>query len=52
MPSCQKNPGTNDTSKKDTWTILQENIFTPSCAISGCHASATDATYMTRPEKS
>lgn len=45
MPSCQKNPGTNDASKKDTWTVLQENIFTPSCAISGCHASITDATY-------
>ncbi len=45
MPSCQKNPGTNNASKKDTWTILQDSIFTPSCAKSGCHASTADATY-------
>ena len=45
IPSCQKNPGTNDASKKDTWAILQDSIFTPSCAKSGCHASAADATY-------
>lgn len=45
IPSCQKNTGTIDTSKKDTWSIIQDSIFTPSCAKSGCHATATDATY-------
>lgn len=30
---------------KDTWTIIQENILTPSCATSGCHSATTDATY-------
>jgi Copper type II ascorbate-dependent monooxygenase, C-terminal domain len=45
IPSCQKNTGTIDASKKDTWSIIQDSIFTPSCAKSGCHAAATDATY-------
>ena len=55
MQSCQKNTETTTpvtpttpvipTTPKDTWTIIQENILTPSCATSGCHASATDATY-------
>lgn len=30
---------------KDTWTVIQESILTPSCATSGCHANTTDATY-------
>ncbi len=45
IPSCKKNTGTNDASKKDSWAIIQEKIFTPSCATVGCHAAATDATY-------
>ena len=55
MQSCQKNTETTTpitpitpvipTTPKDTWTIIQENILTPSCATSGCHASTTDATY-------
>jgi len=45
MPGCKKNPGTNGTGKKDTWAIIQDNILTPSCALSGCHSSNTDATY-------
>ncbi len=45
IPSCKKNTGTNDATKKDSWTIIQEKILTPSCALSGCHASATDAAY-------
>ena len=45
IPSCKKNPGTTDAAKQDSWKIIQEKIFTPSCAISGCHAAATDATY-------
>lgn len=55
MQSCQKNtetstpvtptPPVTPTAPKDTWTIIQENILTPSCATSGCHASTTDATY-------
>jgi hypothetical protein len=49
MPSCKKNSGTTDVSvsatMKDTWTLIQEKIFTPTCATSGCHASTGDATY-------
>ena len=49
MESCNKN--TNEavaggTSAKDTWTIIQDNILTPSCATSGCHASTSDANYV------
>jgi hypothetical protein len=33
------------TSAKGTWTIIQDNILTPSCATSGCHASTSDANY-------
>ena len=28
-----------------SFSLMQDKIFTPSCAISGCHASNTDATY-------
>ena len=47
LQSCQKNNGTTATPavKKDSWTMIQENILTPSCATSGCHASTADATY-------
>ena len=52
MPSCNKNastsssPGTTTTTTtKDSWTIIQEKILTPSCATSGCHASTGDATF-------
>jgi Copper type II ascorbate-dependent monooxygenase, C-terminal domain len=42
--SCKKKT-TLDT-PKDTWTIINEEILTPTCATSGCHASNTDATYL------
>ncbi len=45
IPSCKKNSSTNDAAQKSSWSIIQEKILTPSCALSGCHASATDATY-------
>ena len=45
IPSCKKNRGTTDAAKQDTWKIIQDKVLTPSCAKSGCHASATDATY-------
>ena len=38
--------GTGAISAKDTWTIIQDNILTPSCATSGCHASTNDANYV------
>jgi len=28
-----------------SFSLIQDKIFTPSCAISGCHASNTDATF-------
>ncbi len=45
IPSCKKNTGSDNAGNKDSWTIIQEKILTPSCATSGCHASTTDATY-------
>jgi Copper type II ascorbate-dependent monooxygenase, C-terminal domain len=49
MESCNKNTNLTDaggTSAKDTWTIIQDKILTPSCATSGCHAATTDANYV------
>ncbi len=49
MESCTKNssepPVIVNTPTKSTWTIIQDNILTPSCATSGCHASVNDANY-------
>ena len=51
MESCTKNTdqpaavAAEAASTKDTWTIIQDNILTPSCATSGCHASTSDASY-------
>ena len=45
MPSCKKNSSSNDSAEKSSWSIIQEKILTPSCALSGCHAAVTDATY-------
>ena len=48
MESCNKNAdraAVVGSAAKDTWTIIQENIFTPTCATSGCHASTSDANY-------
>ncbi len=49
MESCTKN--TNETIAvsnpvKDTWTIIQDKILTPTCATSGCHASTIDPNYV------
>ncbi len=48
MSSCTKNTNeviSESTSVKDSWSIIQENILTPTCATSGCHASTNDANY-------
>ena len=44
ITSCKKN-GSNNNAEKASWTVIQEKILTPSCATSGCHASASDASY-------
>ncbi len=44
ITACKKSKST-DAAVKDTWTIINEEILTPSCATSGCHASTSDATY-------
>lgn len=31
--------------KVSSFSLMQDKIFTPSCAISGCHVSNTDATF-------
>jgi hypothetical protein len=41
--SCNKNSGSSGT--KDTWTVIQNDILTRSCALSGCHSSTNDGTY-------
>ena len=49
MESCNKNTNqavAGGTSTKDTWTIIQDKILTPSCATSGCHAATSDANYV------
>ena len=48
LESCNKNSNGSVVpvpASKDTWTIIQENILTPTCATSGCHASTSDANY-------
>lgn len=42
--SCSKN-GEQIIAVKDTWTVIQENILTPTCATNGCHASTSDPNY-------
>ena len=49
MESCTKNTDEaidGGALAKDTWTIIQDNILTLSCATSGCHGSTSDATYV------
>jgi hypothetical protein len=47
MTACSKK--TVDTvepiNNVSSFSMMQDKIFTPSCAISGCHASNTDATF-------
>jgi len=46
IQSCSKNStSTATTNSKETWTIIQEKILTPTCATGGCHASGNDATF-------
>ena len=44
LTSCEKN-GTSDTNAQATFEVIQDQILTTSCAISGCHSSTTDASY-------
>jgi Copper type II ascorbate-dependent monooxygenase, C-terminal domain len=46
FPACKKSSNNDDVIVKDTWTIINENILTPSCATSGCHSATSDATYL------
>ena len=43
--SCEKNSSASETPVKPSFDIIQEKILNTSCAISGCHASMSDATY-------
>jgi hypothetical protein len=43
--SCEKK--TNETIvKTSSYDIIQDQIFTMSCALSGCHSSTSDASYL------
>jgi len=49
MESCTKNTNqalAGGNSAKNTWSIIQDKILTPSCATTGCHASTSDANYV------
>jgi hypothetical protein len=46
LQSCNKNGADTASAAKDTWSIIQDNILTPTCATSGCHASTSDASYL------
>lgn len=44
MNACEKTTP-NDIPVKPSFEIIQEKILNTSCAIAGCHASTSDATY-------
>ncbi len=47
MTACSKNTVdvVQPVNTVSSFSLMQDRIFTPTCAISGCHASNTDATY-------
>ncbi len=42
---ADQDPNPQSTGEKASFDLIQEKIFTPSCATSGCHASTSDASY-------
>ena len=45
LPSCkQENLG--EPKNEVTFKVIQDQILTPSCALSGCHQSATDGSFQ------
>jgi hypothetical protein len=42
--SCEKKP-TETIVKTSSYEVIQDQIFTMSCAVSGCHSSTSDASY-------
>ena len=44
MQACEKNTD-SQASAKPSFDIIQEKILNVSCALSGCHASASDPSY-------
>lgn len=42
--SCEKN-GTDGNTVKPTFDVIQDQVLTTSCAVSGCHASTSDASF-------
>ena len=42
--ACEKNPA-NGSDAKATFDVIQDQILTTSCAVSGCHASTADASF-------
>jgi Copper type II ascorbate-dependent monooxygenase, C-terminal domain len=39
------NPTDQNSNEKSSFSLIQDKIFTPSCATSGCHSSISDASY-------
>ena len=47
LVSCSKTTTDSPTpTETATFDLIQQKIFTPSCALSGCHASEKDATFI------
>jgi len=44
ITSCEKNSA-DETKAKATFDVIQDQILTTSCAVSGCHSSTSDASY-------
>jgi hypothetical protein len=42
--SCEKKP-TETIVKTSSYEVIQDQIFTMSCAVTGCHSSTSDASY-------
>jgi Copper type II ascorbate-dependent monooxygenase, C-terminal domain len=45
LTSCTSQPKETPNPASGSWAIVQNQILTPSCATSSCHASDKDATY-------
>lgn len=46
LAACQKESGgSNNTVPTASFDVIQDQIFTTTCAVSGCHASTSDGTY-------
>lgn len=43
--ACTKQTDATDTTANATFNVIQDQIFSMSCAVTGCHATTSDASY-------